>query len=250
MVQQFGVQQSQGAVPKKPSPTKRKRADSDTPTKAVKVKQEPALTKKVKKEAVSRNVASRINQEQIHPSPPTTPSRSRLKQEYSLPLPQRSQYTSSPRIKIDPYTNIKGNQGTILSGIYEIDCSIASDMFNEYNLDLTLAFDAYRDTWWASFRWGAWDGIMKMDPGPTYTGTNQPWSLGWRLRDLQTGQLKFGKKCTGVMTFFEDGTLVGELNEVPGAGTVEFAGRRLVGPSLEDDLQNEWDGFVSEAYRR
>jgi hypothetical protein len=90
-----------------------------------------------------------------------------------------------------------------------------------------------------------------MNPGPSDSNIlGRPCSLGWRLRDLSTGNLTFGRKCTGNMTFFGDGTLQGYLFEVPGVGTVEFDGRRTEGGNLEVDLQHEWDAFVAEAYRR
>ena len=115
-------------------------------------------------------------------------------------------------------------------------------------MDLMLAQNATRNTWWATFRWGAWDGIMQMRPGPT--GIDHSCSLGWRLRDIETGQLKFGKNCTGDIMFFGDQTFTGSLYGVPGVGTVDFEGTRLPGPSGQDDLQHEWDAFVSEAYGR
>jgi hypothetical protein len=122
-------------------------------------------------------------------------------------------------------------------------------MFDDCNLVPTLAVSS-RDIWWAKFCWGSWDGIIQMNPGPSYNGTGQPCSLGWRLRDLKTGPLKFGKKRMGAMTFVEDGTFLGSLYEMPGTGTVEVEGTRLAGPNLEDDLQYEWDEFVSQTYAR
>jgi hypothetical protein len=90
-----------------------------------------------------------------------------------------------------------------------------------------------------------------MKPGPSSSDTlGQPCSLGWRLRDRDTGKLTFGRKCTGNMTFDGDGSFQGILYEVPGVGTIEFNGRRMAGGSLEDNLQHEWDGFVAEAYRQ
>jgi hypothetical protein len=52
------------------------------------------------------------------------------------------------------------------------------------------------------------------------------------------------------MTFFADGTMDGCLYEVPGVSDLGFEGLRVSGGSLEDDLKEEWDGFVAEAYRR
>jgi hypothetical protein len=217
MAEQLGIQQqSQGATLKRPSPSKRKRADNDAPTKSA----------RVKKEHTPKKSTAYMKQEPTFSSPTKTLARSRFKQESASPPP------------------------VLLSGTYDITCDTATSIFNEYNLDLTLAVNPSRSTWWATFRWGAWDGIIQLNPGPSSYPLGQPCSLGWRMRDLETGQLKFGKRCTGAMTFFENQTFVGWLGEVPGVGTVEFEGTRLAGPSLEDDLQGEWDAFVSEAYGR
>ncbi len=90
-----------------------------------------------------------------------------------------------------------------------------------------------------------------MDPGPSDPDSlGRPCSLGWRLRDLETGQLTFGRKCTGTMTFSGYGIVEGCLYEVPGVGSLVFEGMRVEGESLEDDLKGEWDAFVAEAYRR
>lgn len=93
-----------------------------------------------------------------------------------------------------------------------------------------------------------------MNPGPSYETLDQSCSLGWRLRDLETGELKFGRRCTGEMTFFRDQTIRGMLCEVPRVGTVEFWGPRLVGEGVGwrdgDEFQEEWEGFINEAYGR
>lgn len=149
-------------------------------------------------EPVSRYTTPRVKQEYNQPSPPSTPSRSRFEQNCNSAISKRSRYSPSTRVKTDPYANIGGNQGTCLSGIYEVNCPVVSDMFDDYNLVLTLAVSS-RNIWWAKFCWGPWDSIIQINPGPSYTGTGQPCSLGWRLRDLETDQLKFGKKCMGEM---------------------------------------------------
>jgi hypothetical protein len=247
---QYPVWHSPGPYPKKPSTPKRKRADSNPPAKTTKANVERTPTKRIKKEPASRTAVPQLKQEQARSSSNSTPSRSRVKQEYGSSSTQRSQYNSSPYIKADPCVKPRHNQDVLLSGTYEVDCATASNIFGEYDLDLHLAVDSFHDVWWVTFRWGEWDGIIQMNPGPDRMGVGNPCTLGWRLRDLQTGQLKFGKRCTGVMTFFDDQTFAGTLYEVPNAGTVEFAGIRITGGSLEDNLQHEWNAFVSKAYGR
>jgi hypothetical protein len=232
--------------PSKPTP-KRKRAGSDAPTpasttkKAAKVKNEPTSTKRVTKELAAKRAAPRVKHEHPQSSPPNL-SGSYLKHEYG------SQPMSSPRIKTDPYANREYSpDGIVLSGLYDIDCPTATDMFNDYDLTLTLAKDSARGCWWATFRWGAWDGIIQIN---TDLVLDRSVPFAWRLRDLETGKLTFGKRCTGQITCFSDKTMWGELQDIPEVGTVAFEGRRVAGQALEDDFQHEWDGFVAQAYGR
>ncbi|CAN9430162.1 unnamed protein product [Alternaria alternata] len=231
-------------VSDKSSPVKRERADSNVSSPVA----TPQKVARVKKEPTTKRSVSTIKEESRVSTPSSTPSRSRFKQEQYDPTPMRS----SPYIKSDPHQNYyQPEPSLLLSVTYSIDCASASSVFNDYNLDLTLARDPSRGLWWATFRWGAWDGIIQMNPGPSDSNSlGLPCSLGWRLRDLNTGKLTFGRKCTGTMTFFRDGMVDGCLYEVPGVGDLIFEGTRMAGGNLEDDLKEEWDGFVTEAYRR
>ncbi|KAH6866610.1 hypothetical protein BKA58DRAFT_364135 [Alternaria rosae] len=255
--QYMDAQQASNNTPRKPPPTKRKRAGSDvfspvaTPQKAAKVKKEPTPKKAlIKKEPTAKRSVPNIKQENRVSAPPSTPSRSRIKQEHYQYSPKP--IYSSPYLKPDPYPNYcQPSPSLSLSGTYSISCETASSTFNDYDLNLTLARDPSRGMWWATFRWGAWDGIIQVNPGPGDSDSlGQPCSLNWRLRDLETGRLTFGRKCTGYMTFSGDESVEGCLYEVPGVGSLVFEGMRVSGGSLEDDLKGEWDGFVAEAYRR
>lgn len=68
---------------------------------------------------------------------------------------------SSPYNKSDPYQNYYQPQPSLLlSDTYSISCETVNPIFNDYDLNLTLARDSSRGIWWATFRWGAWDGII------------------------------------------------------------------------------------------
>lgn len=234
----LSIAQQPTTSPKKPAPSKRKRKNSNAFPPAAHIEKLSTPTKRVKKEPVAKKSTPGVKTEnttfRYGTSSPACP-----KQEYDSPQPQ---------IFRNPSASTGRGQSTVVSGTYSITCDAATNMFYEYDFDLTLAQDPSRNAWWATFRCGAWDGIMQMRLGPT--GLNQQCSLGWRLRDLETGQLRFGKSCTGDIMFFENQTLTGSLYGVPGVGRVDFAGTRLSGPSVQDDLQHEWDAFVSEAYGR
>ncbi|KAF1947061.1 hypothetical protein EJ02DRAFT_365939 [Clathrospora elynae] len=258
MTDQMGYQQVGNNTPKRPSPVKRKRADSDVPSpanipkKVARVKKVPTTEPfSIKKGLAPKRSGSGVKQEYRTSAAVSTPPRSRVKQEQNYSPPPYPSYTSSPHIKPDPYASspYQPQSSILLTGSYEIDCQAATDMFGNVKMDLTLSLDSARGIWWATFCWGVWDGIIQMNPDPTGS-IGQPCALGWRLRDLETGKLTFGRKCTGSMTFFKEQYFRGCLFEVPGVGAVEFNGQRVLGAGLEDDLQHDWDAFVTEAYRR
>lgn len=189
-----------------------------------------------------------VRRESTQPGP-------RMKQEYSTEDMKSPPHSSHPYMKQESIAHraTPEPEPILLSGTYSISCPVATDMFPDidpHNLTLTLLRDDDRNVWWATFCWGAWDGIMQMSPGLSYHTLGQACSLGWRLRDLDTGELKFGRKCTGEMTVYNDQTLSGCLFQVPHVGTVEFWGDRMTSGSMEDGLQDEWDRFVYEAYGR
>ncbi|KAH7074878.1 hypothetical protein BKA63DRAFT_553769 [Paraphoma chrysanthemicola] len=238
------LQQTSQSSPKKPATVKRKRVDNDTPPlastpkKAAKTNTATTTTpsKRIKKEPTPH-----VKNEPPHSSPTTSTCRPRIKQE---------QY-----IKPDPYANIPSSphtqQHALLSGTYTISCPLATALFStSSSFYLILAKDPSRSVWWASTSMGAWDFLMQLNPGPTYTALREPCTLGWRMRDLDTGELKFGKGCTGEMVFSGGGRMSACLWEVPGVGEVDFEGWREDGDAVEGDWREEWDGFVREAYGR
>lgn len=240
------------------SPTKWKRASTDfqvlpvTPTKAVRTRKEATPRKSTKNEPSSPHVNLMVKQElRASVQSPDIP-RPRVKTEQAPPVTRHRQRTPPSYCNHSVYDqSLYQTPGPILlSGIYNVSCPLASALFEDYHLTLSLALDSSRGTWWATFRWGPRDFILQMSPGPSTHALGRPCSFNWRLRNLDTGKLTFERKCKGEMTFFEDQSFRACLYEVPGEGPVEFDGRRMPGPNVEDDLQDEWDGIVKEAYRR
>jgi len=92
-----------------------------------------------------------------------------------------------------------------------------------------------------------------MNPGPIPNTMGQPCTLGWRTRDLETGELRFGKGCVGEMTFYDDYqgvSVIGTFYGLSRLGDVQIWGERMSGGREVDDLQEEWDEFPREAYGR
>lgn len=261
----LSLAEQSGQQPKKPAPAKRKRADDDddTPTampkKAARVKKDPAPKKEAapkvpttKKEPTVKKDPATKKPQAAKRDPPVkkaaTPKKpikttSPLKQETQNRASTPHSYASNP----DPYSN----DPLLLTGTYSITCPVASSLLMTDDLDLTLALDSARGIWWATFRWGTWDALLQMNPGPRDMHTlGRPCTLGWRLRDLHTGALEFGRGCMGEMVFFADRTFTARLFGWPEVGVMEFEGVRMEGEVLEDDLRDEWEGFVKEAYGR
>lgn len=223
------------------------------------------------KPASKTNAAGKRKREDITTDNNSTPSRTtQLKPPKKPRVKQEPKSTLFPRsrqhIKQEPVDATYSQDASadpdyiIFSGTYRITCPTAIDLFpylSPHNLRLILCKDEHRDVWWASFTWGAWAGIIHMNPGPSFDTLGQPSTLGWRLRDEDTGELRFGKNCTGDMTFYNDQTIRGYLYNVPSVGTLEFWGPRLEERGRGDrswksgdEFQEKWDAFVREAYGR
>ncbi|KAI8940855.1 hypothetical protein NX059_002116 [Plenodomus lindquistii] len=237
--------------PKKPAAGKRKRDDKDgddapddTPKKAARVKKDPVSKKEppVKKTPAPKKESSTTKKEPTIKKDPIVKKPPAVKKEPTI--------KKAPTPK-NPIKSENTNDHLLLTGNYSISCPIAESLLMAENLDLSLALDTFRHIWWATFRWGTWDAIVQMNPGPTSTSMfGQSHTLGWRLRDLHTGALEFGRRCTGDIVFLRDGSFRARLIGWPEVGVVEFEGRREEGPVLEDDLRGEWEEFVKEAYGR
>lgn len=168
------------------------------------------------------------------------------------PRPKKEKPAESPAHPNTTTNRISDDDLDIyLSGTYKIASDSIEDTFVIHSpLRLTLFTEA-TGIWWASFQWACFDGVIKIDPGPTYETIEQPHSLGWRIRNTETGTLTFGRDCTGDIHFEGDNrALAGTLYGVPGIGRVDFVGKRLAGPRRTGGLKNEWDWFVGEAYGR
>lgn len=160
----------------------------------------------------------------------------------------RTKQTARKSAVARPGTNRLPPQGpdTIaISGTYDLSIFLERDR-------MIILRDIARDIWWATLEIGALAFIIKMDPGPTPTTLYQPFPVDWRMRNHNTGELKFGAGCVGEFRLSDDvpGGITGLLKKVPGYGDVDFYGGRMAGPSQTGDLQAEWDGFRKDAYGR
>ncbi|KAL1608666.1 hypothetical protein SLS59_001856 [Nothophoma quercina] len=207
---------------------------------------------------------------ELYRPPPGTPVLDQIRAEWSqMPTAMQDAPAKRPRAKKEKSATVTSTQeentapasqeqhDIHLSGIYKITSNSIEETFyirpDNSRFRLILFTDEASGIWWASFQWAMFDGIIKMDPGPTYDSVTKGHAccLGWRINYADTGALKFGRGCTGEIVF--DGrkrTLRGTLYNVPGVGEVHFEGQRMPGPRRVGSLERDWDGFIQEAYGR
>ncbi|KAJ4353786.1 uncharacterized protein N0V89_005516 [Didymosphaeria variabile] len=211
-----------------------------------------AVPKPRTKQTASKRAASSYGTEAEPTSSPYFSSL--IKQESDLadvsaPRPrtkQTARKSAGGRAPTSSWLTERGPGDTIVvSGTYEL-------LANNERAYMVIRRDAARDIWWSTISTGALSFTIKMDPGPTPTTLYQPFTVGWRMRNNDTGELRFGSGCTGEFRFIEgaSGDLTGVLRKVPGFGDVEFYGGRMAGLPQVGDLQTEWDAFRRDAYGR
>ncbi|KAF2865022.1 hypothetical protein BDV95DRAFT_264280 [Massariosphaeria phaeospora] len=254
------AQSSSTPQPKpKPSPAKRKRSDSSPPPPSKPAAKRKLASSPAKKPATPKPAPSKPKAPPKKPrGAQDAPTSSSQGYDYDYARPQSPPtYSPPPYAEHDPYAaDSPPPAGILLSGTYSITCAQAVQAFSlprHTRLTLTLVLNPSTSIWWARYTWGAWDMILQLNPGPSGTPLGQPCTLGWRLRDLDTGELRFGKRCTGTATFYRDQSVEVALAGMPGmsAGAkLEFGGRRMAGGNEEGDMQGEWEEFVREAYGR
>ncbi|KAK8175679.1 hypothetical protein IWX90DRAFT_118580 [Phyllosticta citrichinensis] len=141
-----------------------------------------------------------------------------------------------------------------ITGFYDIQCTVEEDFpaFCENGSRMMLCRERDSGRVWGSYSFGPWFGIIKSDPGPTHFSL-APVSLGWRAKDVETGQLQFGRGCTGNMTFENPEKISGWIFGLY-EKDVEFYGRRRNGPAncgfVPSEFETEWASYPAIAYGR
>ena len=149
------------------------------------------------------------------------------------------------------------------TGIYNVSCPQVEDQYPEItgNIRMSICIDEDARKVWGSFELGPKSGVIliaEYHEDPIQLGL----TFGWRARDLDRGGLDFGRGCHGEIEFLEGGprTIVGTFfNLFP--EPVSFQAQRRLGPYVCQlgptaprrdawQFEQEWDGFVAEAYGR
>ena len=139
-----------------------------------------------------------------------------------------------------------------VTGTYSINCPELSAQFADdlSDLSLSLCVDNATGTIWGSFTLAWQSGVLRID---NYDA-DETMTFGWRARDgAHDDRLRFGRGCFGRMELYGREQVRGWFeNLFP--EPVSFDGRRAPGPLWcgrdPYDFEEEWDGFVSQAYGR
>ncbi|KAF3042083.1 hypothetical protein E8E11_008255 [Didymella keratinophila] len=168
----------------------------------------PAKRKAVTTQSSPLNISVKIEMSQCTPgkasqTAPATPKSTATKRKRDLSEPSSTATPakkSKPRVKKEQAVEVErqspastagpGPGDIILSGTYDIDIDwIMHPVFDAY-IDGPFQLDVFMDgttgIWWAKFNWAMLDGIIKMDPGPTYETATNFHTLGWRIRNVDT----------------------------------------------------------------
>ncbi|KAF3038165.1 hypothetical protein E8E12_007779 [Didymella heteroderae] len=198
--------------------------------------------------ATPKNTATKRKRDHSELSTPAKKPKPRVKKEEAVEAKSSDfgEHLPVPRAEPEP-------GDVVISGTYDIGIDYVEYPAFTYPTDGLFEFVVLTEeatgTCWAKFQWAMLDGIIKMDPGPTYETITHFHTLGWRIRNVETGRLTFGRNCTGKMRFDASTRMLeGVLYDVPGAGRINFHGDRMSGPRRAGGLSREWNCFVEEAY--
>ena len=139
-----------------------------------------------------------------------------------------------------------------ITGVYNIFSAQIEEQLPDSagNLRLFLCVDNENNRIWGGFELAMKYGVIRIDEIDLYKEV----SFGWRARDSWEGRkTRFGRGCFGDIELYGHeevrGTFYNLFNE-----PMQFEGRRRPGPlwcgRSAYSFQQEWDGFVSQAYGR
>lgn len=143
-----------------------------------------------------------------------------------------------------------------ITGVYNITCPQLAAQYPEEASNFRLFLYVDNDAQPATKIWGGsqlvhMSGVLLMQDHCTGPATSV--TFGWRARNTETRRLSFGRGCYGAIVFSGYSSVQGAFyNLFP--ETVEFQGDRRPGPLWCGrpawKFEEEWEGFVKEAYGR
>ncbi|OCK83525.1 hypothetical protein K432DRAFT_178753 [Lepidopterella palustris CBS 459.81] len=219
------------------------------PTKKLPVKKE--LTKKlpVKKELAKEELTKKESTKKESTKKEPT-KKEPTKKEPTKKEPTKKQSTKKP--SITPLPMDKDYNLRRITGAYNVTCPVIEEEWPNVSSNLRLQLCKDGERMWGSGSWGPMDLVIQLNPGPTQISDVHPVSFGWRMRENETGETRFGGGCNGHIYFLEDDKVQGVFFGLYG-GNIEFEGVRRPGPlstcgKPAESFRHDWDEFVEEIY--
>lgn len=157
-----------------------------------------------------------------------------------------------PKIEPDPMNIDEESRTRLVTGVYSIACPQLADQLPDQadNFRLFLCVDEGKI--WGGFELAMKSGVMLTND--KYSGPDAPLSFGWRAKDSwENGRLSFGRGCFGELVFRGQDQVQGTFHNLFNE-PMTFNGKRRPGPlwcgRSAYSFQQEWDGFVDQAYGR
>ncbi|KAK5730078.1 hypothetical protein LTR15_000012 [Elasticomyces elasticus] len=231
---------SASASPAKPAVGVEPRLKAEPKSRAQpKVKAEPKAKPepKVKPEAKAKAEPKVKPEAKVKAEPKVKPE-PKVKAEPTLsratPVKRESNIKAEPQN--DPMDIDRFAQGTPtqhnVTGVYNIYSQQLAKQLPEQADKLRLFLCVDEGKIWGCFELGMKSGVLRTDE----VHLDQPVTFGWRARDSwEEGKLKFGRGCFGEIVLY------GQQQTKPGP---LWCGRSAY------SFEQEWEGFVSEAYGR
>ena len=165
----------------------------------------------------------------------------------SPPAKQKPSMKKEPKLKQEPASQDLPKLG-LLNGYYDIDCPTIEGEWPDWADDLSLVLTLDSPSMWAAYDFGIFSGIIHLPERP-YTSSQESLPCSWRGRENGEGEMSFGDRCTGAITFLGGGRIEGWLSLY---GRCEFSGMRRDGPGnaprTAASMRQEWDGYNDEEY--
>ncbi|KAK3111860.1 hypothetical protein LTR53_012452 [Teratosphaeriaceae sp. CCFEE 6253] len=171
--------------------------------------------------------------------------------------------TPASRVKAEPKSEPDGDAMDIdsfaseqpghrnVTGVYTISCPLVEDQYPKVEGDLRLFLCVDEGKIWGGFELGPKSGVLCTSE--IVVGGFM--SFEWRARDCEDGRLTFGRGrgCFGEIELYGRDRIGGRFTNLF-SDTVDFDGQRRPGPlwcgRSAYSFEQEWEGFVSEAYGR
>lgn len=151
---------------------------------------------------------------------------------------------------IDRSLDKEAPQQRNVTGVYNLTCAQLEEQLPDCAGNLRMLLCVDNDDIWGGFQLAMKSGVIRID----HFELDEQITFGWRAKDdWEGGRLRFGKGCFGDIGIYDRGRIRGTFYNLFNE-PMEFEGQRRPGPlwcgRSAYSFNQEWDGYVSQAYGR